>query len=80
MRRKVSWLQFSSILNGATIMYKIKDMGFFGNIISSAVKVALTPVAVVADAVKVVSGEEADTTKNLIESAGDDVSNAFDSI
>ena len=55
-------------------------MGFIGNIISSVVKVALTPVAVVADAVKVVSGEEADTTKNLIESAGDDISDAFNII
>lgn len=54
-----------------------EDMGFFGSIISSAVKVALTPVAVVKDAVDVVRGEEPTTTKDLIESAGDDVEGAF---
>jgi hypothetical protein len=52
-------------------------MGFFGNIISSAVKVALTPVAVVADAINVVKGEDATTTKDLINSAGDDLGDAF---
>jgi len=55
-------------------------MGFFSSIISSAVKVAISPVAVVADVVKVATGNEADTTKNLLESAGEDVSDAIDDI
>jgi len=53
-------------------------MGFFSSIISSAVKVAISPVAVVVDVVKVVTGNEPDTTKNLLESAGKDMSDAFD--
>lgn len=53
-------------------------MGFFSNIISSAVKVALTPVAVVVDVVKVATGQEPDTTKELLESAGEDLSDAVD--
>jgi len=53
-------------------------MGFFSSIISSAVKVAISPVAVVVDVVKVVTGNEPDTTKNLLESAGEDMSDAFD--
>ena len=39
-------------------------MGFLTNMFSAAVKTALTPVAVVKDAVNVVTGEEPDTTKN----------------
>lgn len=41
-------------------------MGFFSNIISATVKVALTPVSVVVDAVNVVTGNEPDTTKDLL--------------
>lgn len=55
-------------------------MGFFSNLISATVKTALTPVAVVKDAVNVVIGEEADDTKKLIESAGDDVKEATDNL
>lgn len=55
-------------------------MGFFSNIISSVVKTALTPVAVVKDAVNVVTGEEPDTTKALIESAVEDVKQAGDDL
>ena len=47
-------------------------MGFFSNIISATVKVALTPVAIVKDVVNVATGEEANTTKDLIKSAGED--------
>ena len=53
-------------------------MGFFSSIISSTVKVALTPLAVVTDAVKVVTGQEADTTKDLLKSAGRDFEDAID--
>lgn len=53
-------------------------MGFFSNIISSAIKVAITPVAVIVDVVKVVKGEEPNTTKHLLISAGHDAADAID--
>ena len=53
-------------------------MGFFSNIISATVKVALTPIAVVKDAVNVVTGEDAEATKELLSSAGKDVEKAMD--
>lgn len=55
-------------------------MGFFSNILSATVKTVLTPVAIVKDAVNVVTGEEADETKKLLESAGEDVEDAIDDI
>ena len=55
-------------------------MGFFSNIISAAVKTALTPVAVVADVVNVATGREPEATKELLKSAGEDVSDAIDDI
>ncbi len=55
-------------------------MGFFGNMISATVKTVLTPVAVVSDVVKVVTGDEADTTKELIESAVEDAGDAMDDL
>ncbi len=55
-------------------------MGFFSNIISATVKTVLTPVAVVKDVVNVATGNEADTTKNLLESAKDDASDALDDL
>ena len=53
-------------------------MGFLGSLFGGVVKIALTPVAVVTDVVKVATGNEADTTKNLIDSATDDFEDAFD--
>ena len=47
-------------------------MGFFSNLVSGVVKVALTPVAVVADAVTVATGGDPDNTKDLLASAGND--------
>ena len=47
-------------------------MGFLSKLISATVKTALTPIAIVKDAVNVATGEEADTTKDLLESAADD--------
>lgn len=55
-------------------------MGFFSNLISATVKTALTPVAIVKDTVNVVTGEESDTTKELLESAGDDVVEAAEDL
>jgi hypothetical protein len=51
-------------------------MGFFSNIISATVKTALTPVAVVKDVVNVATGQQADETKKLLESAGEDLEQA----
>lgn len=53
-------------------------MGFFSSIASAAVKTVLTPVAVVKDVVNVATGQEADATKKLLESAGKDVEKAID--
>lgn len=53
-------------------------MGFFSDIISATVKTAMTPIAVVKDAVNIVTGEDVDATKNLLESAGNDVKNSVD--
>ena len=49
---------------------------FVTDITSAVVKVALTPIAVAKDAVNVVTGEEADATKELLKSAGDDLESA----
>jgi len=54
--------------------------GFIGNIISSGVKLALTPVVIVKDTIDVVLGEDPENTKKLIKSAGKDVENALDEI
>ena len=42
-------------------------MGFFGSLVGAVVKVATTPVAVAADVAKVATGQEPDTTKELVE-------------
>jgi hypothetical protein len=55
-------------------------MGFLSNIVSATIKTALTPVAVVKDVINVATGQDPDTTKNLLESAGEDVSDAIDDI
>jgi hypothetical protein len=51
-------------------------MGFLTNMFSAVVKTALTPIAIVKDVVNVVTDQEADSTKTLLESAADDVSEA----
>jgi hypothetical protein len=53
-------------------------MGFFSSIVSATIKTALTPLAVVKDAVNVATGQEADATKNLLSSAGEDLEDAVD--
>lgn len=55
-------------------------MGFLSGIISATVKTILTPVAVIKDAVNVAIDEEANTTKNLLKSAGDDIEEATDDL
>ena len=53
-------------------------MGFFDNIVSATIKTALTPIAVAKDVVNVVTGEEVDATKSLIESAIRDIEDALE--
>lgn len=63
--------------------YKLKTMGLFdfiGDVAGATVKVALAPIAVVKDVASVAIGADADSTKNLIKSAGDDISDAIDEI
>lgn len=55
-------------------------MGFFSGLIGAAVKVAITPIAVVKDVVNVATGEEPNATKSLLDSAGDDVKDAIDDL
>jgi hypothetical protein len=55
-------------------------MGFFTNIVSATIKTVLTPVAVIKDTVNIVTGEEADATKKLLNSASEDVADAFDEL
>ena len=54
--------------------------GFVGNIASAAVKVVATPLAAVIDVASVSVGIEATNTKRVIESVGEDLSNAGDEI
>ena len=55
-------------------------MGFFSDILSATVKTVLTPIAIVKDAVDIVKGEEPNNTKSLLQSAGEDFSDAIDEI
>lgn len=55
-------------------------MGFLSNMLSATVKTVLTPVAVVKDAVNVVTGEEADATQSLLESAAEDLADSVDDL
>ena len=53
---------------------------FVGDIVSSTVKIALTPVAILKDGVDVISGVDPENTKDLLESAGEDLSNSIDDL
>lgn len=55
-------------------------MGFFSSILNIAVKTVFIPVAVVKDAINVVTDEEPDTTIGLVESTFDDLNDAVDDI
>jgi hypothetical protein len=61
-------------------MKKQIKMGFFSNMVSATIKTALTPVAIVKDVVNVATGEEVESTKNLIQSAQQDVSEGLDDL
>ena len=53
-------------------------MGFFSDILSATVKVALTPIAIVKDVVNIATDNDANATKDLLNSAGEDFSDAID--
>ena len=55
-------------------------MGFLSDILSATVKTVLTPIAIVKDAVDIVKGEEPNNTKSLLQSAGEDLSDAIDEV
>lgn len=55
-------------------------MGFLSNIVSATIKTALTPVAVVKDAVNIATGEEVKATKNLLSSAKEDAEDGLDDL
>lgn len=54
--------------------------GFIGEIAEATVKVVSTPIAVVKDTVKIIKGEEADSTSKLLESVGDNLSDSVDKL
>jgi hypothetical protein len=53
-------------------------MSLFGNLISATIKTALTPVALIADVVHVISGKEATSTIDMVASAIEDVKDGVD--
>ena len=55
-------------------------MGFLSSIIGATVKTVLTPVAVVKDALNIVSGESPDSTKELLESIVSDLSEGVEDL
>jgi hypothetical protein len=55
-------------------------MGFLSSIIGATVKTVLTPVAVVKDALNIVSGDSPDSTKELLESIVNELSEGFDDL
>ena len=54
--------------------------GAIGNLVSGAVKIAVTPIAASIDVVTIATGNEADNTKKLLKSAGEDLAEAGDEI
>lgn len=52
----------------------------FADLASATVKTVLTPVAIVADAAMIVTGNEADVTKSTIVSIGDDLASIPDDL
>jgi hypothetical protein len=55
-------------------------MGFFSDVLSAVVKTAIAPVAIVKDIVDVAKGDEPNNTKSLLQSAGEDISDAIDEV
>lgn len=55
-------------------------MGFLTGLFTATIKTALTPIAVVKDAINVVTDNEVDATANLLGSAAEDVADSFDDL
>lgn len=55
-------------------------MGFFSKIIGATVKTVLTPVAIVTDVTKIVTGDKPNTTEKLVESAVEDIGDGLDDL
>lgn len=55
-------------------------MGFLTNILSTAVKTALTPIAIVKDVANVAVGNDPNSTKDLLNSAVKDFEEGFDDL
>lgn len=55
-------------------------MGFLSGIFSATIKAVLTPVAIVKDVANVVTDNEPDATKQLIESSVEDVKEAIEDL
>ena len=55
-------------------------MGLIGSLLGAAIKVAVTPIAVVADVVSVVQGETPTNTVKVVESAYKDVKDSVNDI
>lgn len=51
---------------------------FVGDIVCATVKVALTPIAIVKDAVNIATDQEPDATAELLKSAGENLADAGD--
>lgn len=58
-------------------------MGLFsilGDVASATIKLAATPITATVDVVKIATGSEPDSTKELIKSAGKDLEDAVDEL
>ena len=55
-------------------------MGFLTGLFTATIKTALTPIAVVKDAINVVTDKEVDATANLLSSASEDVADSIDDL
>lgn len=55
-------------------------MGFLSNVLSSAVKVALSPITILQDSANIIDGEKPDATENLLKDASKDLGQAFNDL
>ena len=55
-------------------------MGLFGSLISAGIKVAITPITIVADVVDMADGEAPTKTVTTLASAVDDIIDGVDSL
>lgn len=51
---------------------------FIGDVASAAVKVAITPIAIAKDVANIITDKEPTATKELLDSAGEDLESAGD--